>query len=213
MGKWVESHVVRIAAVIGVSSAVLIGLVLLQNDSDTTVVAAEDTATTTETSTTTETTERGTTTTATTIEETTTESTVATTAETTTTTTPPTTEATTTTTTSPTTAPATQAPTTAAPTTAASSAGQPTAAQWQALRQCEATGSYTVANPTGQYLGAYQFDQPTWDGVAASLGRNDLVGVPPNRATPADQDTLAVALWNDRGWQPWPNCGRIAAAL
>lgn len=83
----------------------------------------------------------------------------------------------------------------------------PTAAQWAALRQCEASGSYSIVSGNGLYHGAYQFYQQTWDGLANQAGRSDLVGVAPSEAAPADQDALALLLWQQRGTQPWPHCG------
>lgn len=65
------------------------------------------------------------------------------------------------------------------------------------LRSCE--GGYSSWNPAG-YYGAYQFDQRTWASVAdPGKYRN---------ATPAEQDAAARALYERRGWQPWPVCGR-----
>jgi hypothetical protein len=90
--------------------------------------------------------------------------------------------------------------------------GHPTPEQWAQLRQCEASGSYTIVNPSGKYHGAYQFGVATWDGLAASIGRTDLVGVLPSQASPADQDALALELWNRRGSSPWPHCGRYLSA-
>ncbi len=129
------------------------------------------------------------------------------------------------TTAAPTTAPpTTAAPTTAAPTTAApttepappptpstsvpTDGGTPTLDQWAALRSCESGGRYTVISSNGLYHGAYQFAQSTWNGVARSAGRDDLVGVAPSAADPADQDAMALVLWTQRGSQPWPVCGR-----
>ncbi len=86
-------------------------------------------------------------------------------------------------------------------------AGEPTAEQWAALRQCEASGSYTAVNANGLYHGAYQFYQPTWNGLANLAGRSDLVDVLPSQAAPADQDALALLLWQRRGNTPWPHCG------
>jgi len=82
-----------------------------------------------------------------------------------------------------------------------------TAQQWEALRQCESTGNYSAVSSSGRYRGAYQFNRTTWDGVA---GRHDpsLVGIDPAAASPADQDAMAFALYEDRGDQPWPVCGR-----
>lgn len=79
---------------------------------------------------------------------------------------------------------------------------------WADLRECESGGDYTAVQHDGPGRGAYQFDQPTWDGIARHLGRSDLVGVPPHTAAPADQDTAAVRLYDESGNVPWPYCGR-----
>ncbi len=100
-------------------------------------------------------------------------------------------------------------PPTPAPTPAPAPAGGPSAEAWANLRDCEASGRYDAVNPAGPYYGAYQFNQGTWDSVAASAGRNDLVGVVPSQAAPADQDAMAYALYASRGAQPWPSCGRF----
>ncbi len=84
----------------------------------------------------------------------------------------------------------------------------PSAAQWAALRNCESGGNYGAINPSGLYTGAYQFHQATWDEVARSAGRGDLVGVRPDQADPASQDHLAQVLYGQRGSSPWPVCGR-----
>lgn len=65
------------------------------------------------------------------------------------------------------------------------------------LRSCE--GGYDSWNPAGPYYGAYQFGEGTWASVAdpAKYGN----------ATPAEQDEAARALYERRGWQPWPVCG------
>ncbi len=113
---------------------------------------------------------------------------------------PPVTEPTTTSAPTPTTPPPTEV------------SGAPTPDQWAQLRMCEASGSYTIVNPSGKYHGAYQFGVATWDGLAASMGRTDLVGVLPSKASPADQDAMALELWNRRGSSPWPHCGRYLPA-
>lgn len=100
--------------------------------------------------------------------------------------------------------PTTVPPATTAPAPEASTSG-PTAEQWAALRQCEASGSYTAVNPVG-YYGAYQFSTATWDWVA-SIHAPHLVGVRPDRASPAEQDAMALALYGMRGASPWPHCG------
>lgn len=75
---------------------------------------------------------------------------------------------------------------------------------WAALRQCEAGGNYAAVSPSGQYRGAYQFDLITWRGVG---GVGD-----PAAAPPAEQDYRAQLLYNQRGAQPWPVCGRYLLA-
>ena len=89
--------------------------------------------------------------------------------------------------------------------------GFPTPDQWAALRHCESSGNYRAVNSTGRYFGAYQFWPDTWDFVAT---RNypRLLGVLPSAATPQDQDRMAYALYEGRGAQPWPVCGRYLAA-
>ncbi len=84
----------------------------------------------------------------------------------------------------------------------------PTAAQWAALRNCESSGNYAVVSANGRYFGAYQFSISTWNGIASSSGRGDLVGIQPNHAAPADQDAMAYALYARHGASQWPGCGR-----
>ena len=85
--------------------------------------------------------------------------------------------------------------------------GFPTPEQWEALRICESSGNYRAVSRNGLYYGAYQFWPDTWDFVAR---RNypRLVGVLPSAATTHDQDRMAYRLWEERGDQPWPVCGR-----
>ncbi|MBP7018400.1 transglycosylase family protein [Candidatus Saccharibacteria bacterium] len=70
------------------------------------------------------------------------------------------------------------------------------------IKQCESGGNYAAVNSAG-YYGAYQFGIGTWNSIASSIGRGDLVGVRPDKASPGDQDALAKALHSMRGWQPW----------
>jgi septal ring factor EnvC (AmiA/AmiB activator) len=73
----------------------------------------------------------------------------------------------------------------------------------QCVVQHESGGNYGAVSPSGTYMGAFQFSQPTWDEAAQAAGRPDLVGVPPNLASKADQDTMAVTLYSLDGQQPW----------
>jgi len=52
-------------------------------------------------------------------------------------------------------------------------------------------------------MGAFQFSQPTWNYAAQAANRPDLVGVPPNTTSRADQDTVAVTLYSLDGERPW----------
>jgi hypothetical protein len=73
----------------------------------------------------------------------------------------------------------------------------------QCVVQAESGGDYQAVSPNGLYMGAFQFSQPTWNFAANDAGLPYLVGVPPYRATKAEQDTLAVALFALDGRQPW----------
>jgi hypothetical protein len=83
----------------------------------------------------------------------------------------------------------------------------PSASAWDALRRCESGGNYSIRNRSGKYRGAYQFDRPTWDDVARQHHKH-LVGTDPAAASPADQDAMALSLYQMRGAAPWPQCGR-----
>jgi Transglycosylase-like domain len=73
----------------------------------------------------------------------------------------------------------------------------------QCVVQAESGGNYQAVSPDGVYMGAFQFDQPTWDLAARAAGLAFLVGVQPNDATKAEQDTVAVALYALDGDRPW----------
>lgn len=90
--------------------------------------------------------------------------------------------------------PPTTRPTLALPSGSAQGGG------WARLRNCESSGNYRAISPGGAYRGAYQFDYQTWHSVG---GVGD-----PAAASPAEQDYRAQLLYNSRGSQPWPVCGR-----
>ncbi len=72
------------------------------------------------------------------------------------------------------------------------------------VRNRESGGNYGVYNSGGSgAAGAYQFMPGTWNSIAASSGRGDLVGVDPAQAAPADQDAMAQALYAQQGAAPW----------
>jgi peptidoglycan hydrolase CwlO-like protein len=72
----------------------------------------------------------------------------------------------------------------------------------QCVVQAESGGNYGAVSPGGTYMGAFQFSQATWNYAAQAAGLPGLVGVPPNTASPADQDTVAIALYALDGEQP-----------
>lgn len=75
----------------------------------------------------------------------------------------------------------------------------PGAGAWAALRNCESGGNYGTNTGNGFY-GAYQFDLQTW----RSMGGSGL----PSAAPDWEQDARAKVLYQTRGSQPWPVCGR-----
>lgn len=82
-------------------------------------------------------------------------------------------------------------------------APQSTEAFFECIRHRESRGNYNAVNSTGTFMGAYQFYQGGWDTFAARINRHDLVGVPPHTASPADQDAVALAAYNELGSKPW----------
>ena len=100
-------------------------------------------------------------------------------------------------------------PSTPAPAPTASGGSDPALNPFlQCVVQHESGGNYGAVSPNGQYMGAFQFSQPTWDTAAQAAGRPDLVGVPPNQASKPDQDTMAVTLYSLDGKRPWVDgCG------
>jgi len=75
------------------------------------------------------------------------------------------------------------------------------------VRQQESGGNYGAVSPGGQYRGAYQFLQSTWDATARHIGASDQVGVDPSTASPTLQDDMAWALYQWQGTGPWAGAG------
>src|SRR5215218_7149985 len=67
------------------------------------------------------------------------------------------------------------------------------------IAQCESGGNPRAVSSDGTYRGKYQFDRQTWQAMG---GHGD-----PARASEAEQDRRALALYRDRGTSPWPACG------
>jgi hypothetical protein len=71
------------------------------------------------------------------------------------------------------------------------------------LRTNESQNEYAVVSPSGEFFGAYQFDQQTWNNTAEHAGLTSLVGTQPNLASAAQQDEVALALLQWQGTWPW----------
>ncbi len=71
------------------------------------------------------------------------------------------------------------------------------------VRNRESHNDYAASDSSGTFLGAYQIYQGGWDSVASRIGREDLVGIPPNQASPSDQDAIAKAMLQFSGRAPW----------
>jgi hypothetical protein len=78
----------------------------------------------------------------------------------------------------------------------------------QCVLRVESGGNYGAVSPGGAYMGGFQFSQPTWNEAAQLAGMPQLINVPPNEASPADQDDLAIALYDADGQQPWDDSCR-----
>lgn len=82
-------------------------------------------------------------------------------------------------------------------------------ARYEATRKCivkkESGGDYGIRSSNGRYMGAYQFMQQTADTTAQKMGRADLVGVPVDQWSRAEQDQAFWTLWNHgAGRGNWP---------
>ena len=77
-----------------------------------------------------------------------------------------------------------------------------------AFSRLESGGNYGAVSPGGTYMGGFQFSQPTWNEAAQLAGMPQLINVPPNDATAAEQDDLAIALYDADGQQPWDDSCR-----
>ena len=94
---------------------------------------------------------------------------------------------------------------------ASTSSGDPSLPPFlQCVLQAESGGNYDAVSPGGTYMGGFQFSQATWNEAAELAGMPQLINVPPNEATPAEQDDLAIALYDADGEQPWNDSCRTS---
>ena len=97
----------------------------------------------------------------------------------------------------------TVAPVAVAPAAPTPTVGVSDAAFLACIRQRESHGNYQTVSASGNYRGAYQFNQGAWDSTAQHAGRPDLVGQLANLVSPADQDAMALELYHWQGSAPW----------
>ena len=79
----------------------------------------------------------------------------------------------------------------AAPAGSGSDASSTNTPDWACIRQHESGDNY------GEYNGgAYQFELGTWEGLTG-------LATPAQDSPPAVQDSAALRLFAERGWEPW----------
>ncbi|MEG3627151.1 transglycosylase family protein [Streptomyces poriticola] len=89
----------------------------------------------------------------------------------------------------------------AAPLMAAGNASAATAAEWDAVAQCESGGNWSINTGNG-YYGGLQFSASTW----AAFGGTQYAATA-DRATKAQQIEIAEKVLAGQGKGAWPVCG------
>lgn len=76
---------------------------------------------------------------------------------------------------------------------------------WQKLALCESSGRLNAVSGTRkQFQGAFQIEYPrTW------VAHGGSKTVPPKAAPLVEQFNVALHIYIDRGYKPWPYCGRF----
>ncbi len=90
----------------------------------------------------------------------------------------------------------------AAPLMAAGNASAATAAEWDAVAQCESGGNWSINTGNG-YYGGLQFSASTW----AAYGGTQYAATA-NQASKAQQIAVAEKVLAGQGKGAWPVCGR-----
>lgn len=86
--------------------------------------------------------------------------------------------------------------------------GPPDDNGWEDLRFCESTSTYDI-DTGNSFYGAYQFTWETFNDTAEGIGLESATRRNPANAPPSVQDAVAAALYDERGADPWPVCGRF----
>jgi Transglycosylase-like domain len=69
--------------------------------------------------------------------------------------------------------------------------------------ESDSSGGYAAVSSGGQYRGAYQFSQPTWDAAVAGAGHGEYAGAPADEVPAEVQDAAAAHLYSVSGTRPW----------
>lgn len=79
---------------------------------------------------------------------------------------------------------------------------------WQKLATCESGQRHNaVSGKRGQFQGYFQIEYPrTWEAHGGDSG------IQPKDATLKDQFDVALHIYVDRGYKPWPYCGKFLKA-
>lgn len=79
---------------------------------------------------------------------------------------------------------------------------------WQKLAKCESSGRLNAVSGTRkQFQGAFQIEYPrTW------VAHGGDSGTPTKDATLREQFAVALHIYIDRGYKPWPYCGKFLKA-
>lgn len=72
--------------------------------------------------------------------------------------------------------------------------------EWKQLAKCESSMNPQAINPSGKYMGLFQFSQDSWEFVG-------MTGTP-IEATVQEQYAAARVLKAIQGWNAWPQCSR-----
>ena len=80
---------------------------------------------------------------------------------------------------------------------------------WACIIRHESGGNPQAVNRSSGASGLVQFMPSTFWATARHAGRPDLIGVPPQNASAADQMAMAYALQAWQGWGPWRGDGCV----
>ncbi|MGW1835885.1 transglycosylase family protein [Streptomyces sp. BBFR2] len=81
----------------------------------------------------------------------------------------------------------------------------PVGTDWDRIAHCESSGNWHINTGNG-YHGGLQIAPSTWRAYGGKK-----YAPRPDLATKSQQIAVGERIRNDRGLQPWPNCGRFGA--